>query len=62
MKLNRFGEAITWCDKGLAVSFSRNFSLSWVHDLFLAQRYVCPCHATVLKETRPVHCFVKQQK
>ena len=27
MKLNRFEEAVTWCDKGLAVSFT--------HKLFL---------------------------
>ena len=34
MKLNRFDEAITWCDKGLAVSFSyklflQTFLFAW---------------------------------
>ncbi len=33
MKLNRFGEAISWCDKGLTVSFTITISLC-VHDLF----------------------------
>ena len=31
MKLNRFEEAITWCDKGLAVSFTHGLFL----DFFL---------------------------
>ena len=35
MKLNRFGEAITWCDKGLAVSFTYKLFFLGVYDLFL---------------------------
>ena len=33
MKLNRFEEAITWCDKGLAVSLT--------HKLFLDMFFIC---------------------
>lgn len=49
--LERFDEAITWCDKGLAVSFTK------VDEIVFSKR-LCSCHTpckTYKLGTRKVH-------